>query len=71
MPILTRLTNFCDFHDFRKAAFLGISKISTVNFEINSISFYLFQKFLLSSGTNLCTEKLNSGSNLKDFSAML
>ena len=69
MPILTRFTNFCDFHDFRKAvatAFLGISKIPTVNFEINSS--YLFKNFCF---PNLCPEKLNLGSKLKDFPAML
>ena len=41
-------TNFCDFYDFRKAvatAFLGISKIPTVNFEIHSFSCYLLKKF--------------------------
>ena len=46
MPILARFTKFCDFHDFRKAvatAFLGISKIPTVNFEINS--FYFVKNF--------------------------
>ena len=45
MPILARFTNFCDFHDFRKAvatAFLGISKLSTVSFEIHSF-FHLFK----------------------------
>ena len=48
MPALARFMNFCDFHDFWKtvaAAFLGISKIPIVNFEINSFSFYLFKKF--------------------------
>ena len=48
MPILARFTNFCDFHDFREAvatAFLGISKIVTVNFEIHSLSLYLFKNF--------------------------
>ena len=49
MPILARFTNFCDFHDFRKAiatTFLRISKTPTVNFEIHS--FFLFvQKFLM------------------------
>ena len=47
MPILARFTNCCDFHAFRKAiatAFLRISKIPRVNFEINS-SFYLFKNF--------------------------
>ena len=42
MPILARFTNFYDFYDFRKAvatAFLGISKIPTVNVEIHSFSF--------------------------------
>ena len=48
IPILAILTNFCDFHDFRKAvatAFLGISKTPMVNFEIHYFSFYLFKKF--------------------------
>ena len=57
MPILARFTNFCDFHDFRKAvatAFLRISKIPTVNFEINSFSFLFVQEFLFSSDKNLC-----------------
>ena len=47
MPILTRFTNSWN-HDFREAAataFLGISKIPTVNFEIHSSSFHLFKKF--------------------------
>ena len=42
MPMLPKFTNFCDFHDFRKAvvtAFLGTSEILTVNFEIHSFSF--------------------------------
>ena len=63
MPILTRLANFCDFRDFRKAiatAFIAISKISTVNFEISS--FYLFQKLLFSSDTKMAgPEKLKLG----------
>ena len=48
MPVLARFTNFCVFHDFRKAvatAFLGISKIPVANFEIHSFSFYLFKTF--------------------------
>ena len=39
MPILDRLTNVCNFYDFRIAiatAFLGILNIPTVNFEIHS-----------------------------------
>ena len=46
MPVLASFTNFCDFHDFVKAvatAFLQISKIPTVDFEINS--FNLFKNF--------------------------
>ena len=42
MPLLARFMNFCDFYDFLIAmasAFLGISKISTVNFEIHSFLF--------------------------------
>ena len=42
MKILAKFTNVCDFHDFQKAlatAFLGISKILTVNFETRSFSF--------------------------------
>ena len=49
MPILARFTKFCDFHDIRKAvptAFLGISKIPTVNVEAHSFSFYLFKNFV-------------------------
>ena len=39
-----QIYDFCDFHDFPKAigiatVFLGVSKISVVNFEIN---FFLF-----------------------------
>ena len=48
MPILARFTDFCDFYDFRKAvatAFLGISKIPIVNFEIHSFSFHLLKNF--------------------------
>ena len=74
MPFLARFTNFCDLHDFRIAeatAFLRISKIPIVNFEINSFSFYLFKKNFFSNDTNLCPEKLTLGSKLKDFSAML
>ena len=58
-----RFTNFCDFYDFRKAvatAFLGISKIPTVNFEIHSFLLFV-QKFLFSSDTNLNSRKLNLG----------
>ena len=54
MPILAR---------FLKAvaiAFLEISKISTVNSEIRSF-FSFVQKFLFSSDTNSCREKLNPG----------
>ena len=73
MPVLVRFTTSCDFHNFHKAvptAFLRISKIPSINFEINS--FFLFvQKVLFSSDTNLCPEKLNIGSKLKVFSAML
>ena len=71
MPILARFTNFCDFHEFWMAvatAFLGISKIPVIYFEINSL---FVQKFLFSNDTNLCPEKLNLGSKLKDFSALL
>ena len=49
MPILARITNFCDFHNFRKAvatAFLGISKIPMANFNIHSFLFYLFKNFV-------------------------
>ena len=48
MPILARFTNFCDFHDFRKAvatAFLEVSKIPMVHFEIHSFSVHLFKNF--------------------------
>ena len=48
MRILARLTNFLDFHGFRKAvatALLGISKIPMINIEIHSFSFYLFKNF--------------------------
>ena len=71
MPILVRFTNFCDFHDFQKAvatAFLRISKIPTVNFEINSL---FVQKFLFSTNTNLCPKNLNLRLKVKDFSAVL
>ena len=40
MSILARFMNFCDFYDFRKTvaiAFVGISKIPMVNFEIHSL----------------------------------
>ena len=63
MPILARFVNFYDSRDFRKAiaaAFLGISKILTVNFEIQSFLLFV-QKCLFSSDTNLCPEKLNRG----------
>ena len=63
MPIMSRFTNFCDFQDFRKAvaiAFLGISKIPTVNFEIHSFSLFC-SKILFSSDTNLSPGKLNLG----------
>ena len=74
MPILARFTNFCDFHDFRKAvttAFLGISKLQKVNFEINSFPFLFVRKCLFSSDTNLCPEKRTLRLKLKDFSAVL
>ena len=48
MAILARFMNFCDIFYFRKVvatAVLGISKIQTVNFEIHSFSFYLFENF--------------------------
>ena len=73
MPVQTRFTNFSDFHDFWKGvatAFLGTSKIPTVNFEIYSFSWHLL-KVLFSTDINLCLKKLNSGYKLKDFSAML
>ena len=57
MPILARFTSFCDFHDFRKVvatAFLGISKIAKVNFEINSFSFYLLKHFCLPLTQRTC-----------------
>ena len=47
MAILARFYEFL-WGFFRKAvatAFLGISKIQTVNFEIHSFSFYLFTNF--------------------------
>ena len=65
MPILARFTNFCDFYDFRNTvatAFLGISKVPTVDVEIHSFSFYLF---------SMCLAKLYLGYKLKDFLAML
>ena len=43
---LARLTNFCDFYDFRKAiatAFLQVSIIPMVKVEIYSFYFYLFK----------------------------
>ena len=43
MPILARFTNFCDFRKAKATAYLEISEILTVNFEINSFSFYLFK----------------------------
>ena len=64
MPILARFTNFENFMIFKKVvatALLGISKISTINFENHSLSCYLFEKFLFSGDTNLCDGKLNSG----------
>ena len=48
LPILARFTNLCGYHDFRNAVATvssGISKIPTVNFEIHSLSFYLFKSF--------------------------
>ena len=68
-----QIYDFCDFHDFGNAVatvFLEISKISKVNFEIHSFSFYL-KKNLFSSNTNSCPRKLNLGYKQKDFSAML
>ena len=59
MPVLARFTNFCDFHDFRKAvatAFVGISKIPMVNFEINSFSFHLFKNFCFPM-TQICVPR--------------
>ena len=59
IPILVRFTNFCDFHDFWKAvatAFLGISKIPMVNFEIKSFSFYLSKKFCFPA-TQICAPR--------------
>ena len=52
MPVLARFSNFCDVHDFWKAvetASIGISKSPMVNFEINSLSFYLFKNFCFPS----------------------
>ena len=72
MPILVRFTNFCDFHDFRKAlttTFFGISNIPTVNFEIKAFSFYLFKNFC-SPVTEMCAPR-SLRSKLKDFLAML
>ena len=49
MPVLARFMNFCDFHDFWKAvaaAFLGISKILTVNFEISLFLFICSKIFV-------------------------
>ena len=60
MPILARLTNFCHFHDFQNAvanAFSGISKIPTVNFEIDSFSFYLFKNFCFPV-THICVPRI-------------
>ena len=54
----------------RSNCFLAISKILTVNFEINSFSFYLFENFCFPV-TNLCLDKLKLGLKLKDFPAML
>ena len=56
MPDLTRFTNFLDFYDFRKAVaitFWGILRITTINFEINSFSCYLFKIFCFSV-TQIC-----------------
>ena len=68
MPILARLTNFCDFHD---SASLGISKISTVNFEIPSFSCHLFKNFCFPVTQVRAPGKLSSGYKLKDFSTIL
>ena len=49
MPDLARFTNFCDFHDFRKAVtttFLGILKIPALNVEINSFLFICSKFFV-------------------------
>ena len=57
MPILVRFIHFSDFYDFHKAvatAFLEISKISTVNFAIHSLSCYLFKNFC-PLVTQICT----------------
>ena len=62
MPILARFTNFCDFHDFRKAAARNcILKNSNGKFW-DSLFFFLFvQKFLFSSNIILYPGKLNVG----------
>ena len=73
MPISARFTNFCGFHDFRKAvaiAFIEISKIPTVNFEIHSFLF-ICSKLLFSIDTSSCPGKLNLRYKEKNFSAML
>ena len=74
MSILARFRNFCDFHDFWKAvatAFLGISKIATVNFEINPFCFYLFKNFCFPVKQTCAQRSWNLRSKLKEFSAML
>ena len=62
MPILAKFMKFCDFYDFREAsatAFLGISKIPVVNFEIHSFSFYLFKNFhFLVTVTQICAPQI-------------
>ena len=64
MPILAKFMNFCDFYDFREAsttAFLRISKIPMVNFQIHSFSFYLFKNFrFLVTVTQICALKFES-----------
>ena len=49
MPLLAIFTNFGDLYDSWKAvpaAFLGISKIPRVHFEIHSFSCYLLKMFV-------------------------
>ena len=73
MPILARSMMFCYFLHFLRAvptAFIGISKILTVTFEIHSF-FLLVRNVLLSSNTNLFPGKFNLWYNLKDVSAVL
>ena len=68
MTILARFTNFCDFHYFRKAvatAFLEISKISTINFEIHTFSFYLFKNFCFSAYAHTTRKTTKSEKNAK------